>query len=159
MKIVYLSISSWQGISIGAEHYYGKLHFNHDVEDVELKRTLNKQAANELTKTHSRIGMSIDYEEGEETISWNGVQSIVDYAKTVYKKHFPGADVLVIGDYVNCEPKEWVDGGDFEIKKDMNNFFYLLQGLDRDGMDKSDDHKDWKDYDYLCNQWESLISA
>ncbi len=156
MKIVYLSISSWQGISIGATHHYGKLHFNYDVEDVVLKRTLSKKSAEELTKIHSRMSMPIEYEEGEETNSWNGVQSIVEHAKTVYKKHFPEADVLVIGDHCDCEPKEWVDGGEHETKTQMNNFFHLLSKLDRDGMDRSDNHKDWKEYDFLCDRWGVL---
>ncbi len=129
MKIVYLKVSSWQGISIGATHYYGNLHLNHDVEDVVLKRVLDKLAAEELTKTHSRIGMPMDYEEGEETVSWNGVQSIVDHAKLTYKTHYPGVEVLVIGDYVDCEPKEWVDGGSHEIKTQMNNLFIYCRAL------------------------------
>ncbi len=155
MNIVYLAISSWQGISIGATHYYGRVHFNHDVEDVHLTRTLTDDSAKELSKLHGSIG--VGYREGDETRSWNGVQSIVEHAQSMYRKHFSEADVLVIGDYCNCEPKEWVDGGSHETKNQMNNFFHLLGRLDRNGMDRSNDHADWKDYDSLCNQWEKLI--
>jgi hypothetical protein len=49
-KIVYLEITTWQGISIGATHYYGQLT-GRGMESIDLEYTITSAQAARLNKT------------------------------------------------------------------------------------------------------------
>jgi hypothetical protein len=108
---IFLEITSFIGISLGASHYYGKIVG--DVDDkyakVDLKRTLTTAGAAELTERH---GDDYTYRAGQSVEGFDTKEEIIALAKATYKDHFPGAKVLVLGRYVYGGPHPVLDGPD-----------------------------------------------
>ena len=102
-QIVYLEITSWYGISIGAEHYYGKLSGSDTV--VELERTLTSRQAKELNKKDSMKYLK----EGSKTGRFDTKEEIIEVALFEYKKHFPDAKILILGRSSLAEPQKILD--------------------------------------------------
>ena len=108
-KIVYLDITSWAGLSLGAIHYYGTLwgHKNGDMEKVELTRFLSARAAAKLTKLH---GTDWVYRAGRPYHGFDTRDEIIELAKRTYRDHFPAANILILGKIVVADPQPVLDG-------------------------------------------------
>jgi len=102
---VYLQITSWAGVSIGAEHSYGELCGYNGKEDqtIELKKALTREDARLLNKKDSTYGRL--WKEGELTKRFNTEEEIIKIAKKEWKKHFPQAKVLIEGRSGILEPQ------------------------------------------------------
>jgi hypothetical protein len=115
-RIVYLEISSFIGRSFGAIHYYGCLSGHcPEYKKVRLERKLSAREAAELNKVHDwRL-----YREGYLYEGFDTKDEIMHLALSDYKKHFPDADILIMGSSAIADPQPVLDGPpDF---KDMVN--------------------------------------
>src|SRR3990167_6329937 len=147
MSAVYLKITSWAGISIGAIHYYGELKARNPYRAIELNRTLTAASARRLTKQH---GKDFQYRAGYETIGFETEQEIIDLAIKTYKTHFPEATVLILGDPVYAEPQKIIDGPKSAIKKaDKLRAKYEECGEERN----------WRMSDSICDEWDKLLES
>ena len=93
MNIVYLNITTWSGISIGAEHCYGTLIYI--AEAIELTRKLPVEECIKLNKKDTNFG--VRYSPGDLTERFNSYDDIRILAIDTFKYHFPDADILVEG--------------------------------------------------------------
>ena len=126
-KVVTLEISSWYGISVGAQHSYGYLHY-HDSEGeyhkAQLKRKLNENTA-QILNTQRNKGRHPDYHyehrAGEETVCFDDDQHIIRTAKRVWKKICPDADILLVGMFACGDPQRCLIGPS-DVKKKINDW-------------------------------------
>lgn len=100
MKVVYLRITSFVGISIGASHHYGKLICGR--EHVELRRKLSRDDAEEMNR---RWGIDSAFKKGDFTQCFNTEDEIKKLACATFKTHFPDADVLILGNSACADPQ------------------------------------------------------
>jgi len=98
--IVHLDVYSFEGISIGATHYYGKLICKD--ERIELKRKLNKRNISDFKKENYLLGHT--------TNRFNSEKHIINAAKKIWKKLFPSADVLLLGSSSIVDPQKCLAG-------------------------------------------------
>ena len=147
MNAVYLKITSWAGISIGAIHFYGELKARNPYRAIELKRTLTTASARRLTRQH---GKAFQYLAGYQTIGFETEQEIIDLAIKTYKTHFPEATILILGDLIYAGPQKIIDGPKSIVKK--------VDGL----IAKYREYENEKDYrmaENICNEWDKLIES
>lgn len=114
--IVYLEISSFEGISIGATHYYGKLINN--TERIELAKKITKSNIDSFKCDYYNIG---DYTE-----RFLNEEEVIKNAKKNWKKYFPNAIVLIKGFKSILDPQECI-AGDNKWKKIINSYFKLSE--------------------------------
>jgi len=131
-KIVFLDITTWSGISIGAEHYYGKLkEHGGNYKSVELEWPMSQKMATYLNKKdRTRSGDSYDcYKKGCPTVRFDTEQEVKDWALEVWKEHFPDHDLLLIGTDCINEPIRCLDG-DSMLSESINQLVDKYDSLD-----------------------------
>ena len=105
---VWLKISSWTGISMGAIHVYGSLRSEERDSEIELKRKLTVSQARKLSKQQSEnslFGTEYHWKEGQETRCFDTEEELKAFAKKHWKTHFSGKKRLVVGDPAYCDDK------------------------------------------------------
>lgn len=150
-NIVFLKVSSFAGISVGAEHFYGKLNSLETNEDVELKYPLTKEDAAYLNK---KLGIKsgestyIGYQAGEEHERFPSGDKVIEWAKKRFKKHFPKATVLVLG---TRDPNpQRVLVGPREFKSAINKLYRRHRKLDWDY------EEDREEMEEIEAEWQKL---
>ena len=111
-QMVYLRLSSWRGMSIGATHWYGEM-VNDKYVTVRMMYPLTTSQALDLTKKHnagSLVGADYFYEEGDEVSSFDTKAQIIEQAVNTWRELFPEQNILVLGDPVICEIPLTLDG-------------------------------------------------
>jgi hypothetical protein len=159
--IVYLQISTWRGISIGAVHYYGKLAGRVDgtYTESQLYRTLtraqaalmNKQRREEFPGEHEPI----KYKAGKLTKSFESETEIVELATERWQIHFPHATVLVRG-MAACADPQIVLAGPADFKSQVNVLaqeFEQIGGYDNGNGRRAEEL--YKEYQQLLKNWGS----
>ena len=150
MSAIYLKITSWAGISIGAIHFCGELKARNPYRCIELSNTLTITSAKRLNK-HRRDdfrGEDWNYRAGMKVNGFDTEQEIIDLAIKTYKTHFPEATILILGDPVYAEPQEIIDGKKSVIVK-ANKL-----------RDKYKEYeKDYRMAKSICNEWDKLIES
>jgi len=127
MKHVTLEISSWVGVSIGAQHAYGSLHF-YDAEleyrRIRLSRKLTKETAEKLNeqRNEDRSDNLARFVSGDETECFDTYAHVRRTAKRVWKALCPDAVVLLEGSWAVCDPQKCIAGPD-EIRKEINRLY------------------------------------
>jgi len=81
-KICFLKVTTWEGICIGATHYYGSILFNGERKEIK------------------RYG----------SIKFNSEEILVDFAIKIFQKYFPKAQCLCLGDSGYIEPRKMLVG-------------------------------------------------
>lgn len=120
-RVCYLDISSFQGLSIGAIHFYGELRC--DGNRVELIHHLTTEEAIERTKRErADMGSEYRYKRGDKSRGFTTEEQIIDLACRTWHKHFPDADVLILGDNCVAEPQR-VLVGPKEFKTQINKWY------------------------------------
>lgn len=105
VKSVYLEISCWQGISLGAEHYYGSLtQTRPDYKQVKLTKVMTQAEANASNDKDSCE--FCQYEAGEETERFDSESEVKSAALTKWKEIFPDAEILFCGNSCHADPTE-----------------------------------------------------
>lgn len=122
-EVIYLHIRSYQGVSYGAEHYYGKLRgSNRDEEDMEIRRIMSKRVAQKLSKKDDW-----KHEAGDETYRFDSEQAIIKIALATYKEHFPHAKLLILGYCYYAEPQLILACENQEDKEILDHLYKLAQ--------------------------------
>lgn len=122
-RIVYLEISSWVGISLGATHCYGDLWSNG--ERYPMRKKLTPREAIALNKKHEWD----QYRGGDLYSGFDSHSEITLIALETYKTHFPQADILVLGRSCVAEPQKILDGPP-EIKEKVNAWYEEAEKID-----------------------------
>lgn len=147
-KIVFLNITSWVDISIGAEHYYGSLNKKTPGpgwkdKRVNVQRELSKKEAEELNKKDgSRFRL---YEAGDKTDRFKTKEAVIRAAKKQFRKEFPRAKYLMQtpGTLAVAEPQEVLIGPRKTILNDIFFAFDLLE-WDKDDKRKNELEQEWE---------------
>ena len=142
-NIAHLDISSWVGISIGADHVYGKICYQGD--EISVMRILTKEDAHRLNiKDKTEIGFAM-YSEGEECKRFDTRSELIKKAIEIVKEKYPQVDLLLRGSgaSVSCNEALW---GKDQQKVDRINKLYreadkldFYSGKDDDRMEELDD--------------------
>jgi len=100
MKRVYLHITSWIGVSVGAQHYYAQLQDDTDYDRrIDLTRILTPaQAARANRDSFFRV------KAGQESKGFDSQDEIRTLAVKVWQEYFPDGDILLEGDWGTAEP-------------------------------------------------------
>jgi len=121
MKYAVLNISSWYGVSIGAQHFYGALSFDDEhgkYNRIELERRLTHETARILS-----IQRKDDlYYSGAMTEAFNTRKHVRRAGIRLWKKLCPHTDFLLEGSYVVANPQKCISGP-AEIRIKINDFF------------------------------------
>lgn len=119
--IVYLDITSYRGVSVGAEHFYGKLvNSGEKYEVVELEQVMTKKMAIELNK---KDGFGSVGRAGSKTDRFLGKDKLIGFAKKEYKKHFPKAKLLLLGNSSSVSVKKVLDCESEDVLKKCNKLY------------------------------------
>lgn len=148
-KIFYLEISSWVGISIGAEHYYAKLNTGN--EKYELSREMTRNEAIALDEKDDAMGSYEDaWERGEKTSTrFNSLDEIYESAQ---KKALElNCDILIEGKSHYVQPQKILYAKSLNIDH-ANEIFNQFDLLDWSN------EEDEEVMDELCDKWFSLIN-
>ena len=155
MTIINLKISTWQGISLGAEHFYVELQGKN--KSVELYDVLTKRQAVRLNKKDYATGYSFDlYSPGDKFRGFDTRDEAIASGKKEWLNHFPDAVFLVLGNRTHCEPKLLLDStldDDSELKARIRKIFDKC-----DAIGFFDDPKNDDLMDKHCEEWETLLN-
>ena len=109
MTIAHLEISTYQGISIGAIHWYAKLKIEDESEkwgskSIEIERKMSAKEAKIANKELQARGFLSDrYKPGSLTNGFNTEEDAIQAGIQKFKSHYKG--VLFLGD--NCCVSAW----------------------------------------------------
>jgi len=150
VSAVYLKITSFRGLSLGAVHYYGELRARNPYRCVELSNTLTVASAKRLNKQRRDEfrGEDWNYRVGMKVNGFDTQQEIIDLAIKTYKTHFQDATILIRGDPVYAEPQEIIDGKRSVIVK-ANKLCNKYKEYE----------KDYRMADSICDEWDKLIES
>jgi hypothetical protein len=113
-----LYITSFDGY--GGIHAYGSLSF--DGKRLYLHKKLTKESALKLCRKDFK------YKAGMITERFESEDELINLAKKTYKKHFPKADILLLGSSAILDPQLCLDGP-VKLKKKINELYYLAMKI------------------------------
>ena len=155
----YLTISSYRGLSFGAQHYYGTITFHvYRVGEkrLDVQKKLSKQEAIALNKKDGYSGGYTSHHPGELTTRFDTEQSLVKYAQTLFsdtvQKQYPKIHFLVQGRTGIIEPQLVIAGDMCKEVTRINELAERLEGLHDDG--GWDEHR--SRMDKICDEWMKL---
>jgi hypothetical protein len=127
-EIICLHISSWNGISVGAEHFYGNLstYMCCDIPDHELKRKIKE--VTEARYLSKKVGYKGMYKVGDETSCFTTSNQVIKEARKKYKKLYPGTKVIVLGNTGICSPQEIILGPRV-FKREVNKIWRAYEKI------------------------------
>lgn len=156
---VFLEIQSWVGLSIGAQHYYGKLGLSdrtlewkerHEKE-VQVQKPMTSKEAKERNKAEHIEGSSWRWKKGDMTHGFATEKELRERALVIWKEHFPEYNLLLEGTTSTLDPclvidapPEFMEQGNVIVAGCESNNWW--EG-DEDAMEK------------LSQQWDKLITA
>lgn len=111
---VHLEITNWKGMSLGAQHYYGQLKaWIDDTESkfVEVQHPMTSDEAKALGEAHDWKY----YKAGSLTSCFKTQEGVIEAAKQIWRKEYPGAKILVLGHWVYYEEKPVIDADDLAL--------------------------------------------
>ena len=113
-KTVYavLQISSFDGLTPDAKHYYGTIVCNG--ERYELLRKLNKNTVKEFIKDFHVVGGM--------TSRFDSEDHVIRHAKKTWKKLYPDAQFLLMGSSACLDPQQCIDGPP-KLKAKINYYY------------------------------------
>jgi hypothetical protein len=118
---VVLEISTWAGMSFGAEHYYGALvgYINGEYTKKDIQKAMSKEKAKKLCEKDDWKY----YKEGSLTNRFDTKQEIREVALATWQAIFPDAKALLEGHFSSAEPMKvlWVKNS--EYKDEMNKIW------------------------------------
>ena len=136
---MYLEISDWVGLSLGAVHYYGKLVCNG--QRIQLKKEISAAEALSLSRDWH-------WEKGDTTERFRMKGELRALAIRTWRDHFPDAVMLVEGYVWRVEPQPVLDGPT-EMKKRINILAAEAEKVDY-----------WNDevaMQRICDEWDAIM--
>ena len=126
--IVYLELTTWEGYTPGASHYYGKLSY--DDERIELEND-----------------GSDDY-----FIRFESKADILSKAMRVWKELFPKATILVEGRCTVMQPQKVLICPDDKYMIETNSLYNIIEA----NYDRRGDFISEEVYDVALTEWEKM---
>lgn len=124
-------ITTWKDAGIFATHYYGNLaSLNETCHSVDVTFKLSKEDAKYLNEIADMKG-TIGYKAGESSERFNRREDLIKSAKKQFRKIFPGAKVLVLGNTGYVEP-QIILVGPKQFKDKINKLANEYEELDWD---------------------------
>lgn len=153
-QIVTLEISTLVGVSLGAQHFYGKLkgEVGEDYTVVDLTHSLTTKQARELSKAHGW-----QYKKGAPSPCFDTKDDIREAAKKVWRKHYPDAIMLVEGQSTYYEPKTILDYPEEVPAKEIELLNKMVDGYKEMDEILTQSKEDWKKRDELNAMWEKGV--
>ena len=145
--IAYAHIYTWQGMSLGAVHYYAEIQCGG--ETVKALGALTQEHATYLNKENRRRGFRIErYHAGKMYDGFLERQEAVDAARDSYKNHFPHARCLLLGRHTSIEPFPVLDlDGPAEVLDELNEIAVIATTLSCEEVEP------------LTKKWEKLLAG
>ena len=112
-RVVMIYVSSFRGISVGAVHWYGSLHGREPYKRFELTRTLSAEDAQKLNAARREDC----WHDGSRINGFDTPADVLKAGRAVWKRKFPGADILLSGHYASADPEEPIDGPEAVLKQ------------------------------------------
>lgn len=112
-NIVFLTVSSFVGMSVGAMHYYGRLEHLQGGDSSDVTHKLTQIEADRFNKgwlTKEMRTPDVGYQKGEKLTRFSSRRKVINAAKRQFKIHFSKAAVLVLGRSACFEPQEILVG-------------------------------------------------
>lgn len=152
-ELVYLDISSFVGMSIGARHYYGRLIRSVDGDsrsvEVTFKLTADMAAWINMLDGHNR------YDEGDDCTRFMSPAEVVEAGIALFKSTVT-VGVLLGGSPAYAEPHKvlCIVGLPDEIMTAGNKLYEQMEAHHADG--------GWNKHEAemgaLCDQWDALVA-
>jgi len=95
-KVAYLRIYTWQGMSLGAQHWYAELDMR-DASAVKVKGPLTQRHATILNKDLQRRGYSMRYKRGTMYDGFLDWEEAANRGIEQWQEVFPGTTILLLG--------------------------------------------------------------
>ena len=149
--LVYLEITSWRGISIGAIHYYGSMVVcNGKLTKTPLMRKITKAAQIELARQDGGDRHLSLYPVGSETERWRSKDALRRAAIRWFNKRYSTEDSMLIeGSFTTCEPQTVLHGKE-PFRSAINELCEQAEECDY--------WEDEKAMDRICNRWRKVIA-
>jgi hypothetical protein len=146
--IVILEISTWGGISFGAEHYYGKLcgFIDGDYSAHCLEYLLSEKEAKKFSKKDDW-----EYSIGDKCSRFETENDVKDVAILEWKKYFPNGKILLKGHFSLAEPMECLWASNEEYINKINTLWKYHKSLPRNT------NSDWKKIYDNCIKFDKLL--
>ena len=156
-EIICLYITSWAGLSIGAEHYYAKLKtydYRDEKKEIELKRIITEvKEARYLSK---KLGYKGILKVGDKTDCFTTEDQIIKEARLQYKKYFPETKVIILGD-TGCWSPQKVILGPRNFKKLVNICYKEYEKIWEESRKKRiSDNKIFKKLKPVEKRWQKI---
>lgn len=154
--IINLHITSWQGVSLGAEHYYAELQGPDETgyKKVELHDILTSRQAARLNKKNGERSL---YRAGERHKCFDTEDDAIQAGIREWKTHFPDATYLVLGSSSYIEPKPLLASSledDSELKAKVQAIVDQCEAIGWHNNPRND-----VKMDALYTEWAVLMSA
>lgn len=100
---VWLEISTWVGICIGAQHFYGRLHENNrgpggNSGETDVTHALTRKEAAYLNKKNSWTGFMAK-KGGEMSRDFEAREQVYAAGIKLFRKQYPGDVILIVGSH------------------------------------------------------------
>jgi hypothetical protein len=125
-EVVYVYVTSY-AMSIGGEHFYGKLKCNGH-EEVILTEVLTQKLATYLNKKDSTASWN-RYKQGDRVERFSSYETLIAEAKRVWKKEFPSAVILIEGERSCGSIQEILDAPNHTIMNKINELYKEAEAL------------------------------
>ena len=109
-KIIFLEITSWLGLSLGAQHYYGELVTRRSIwkqPRIKLTHILTPRQAAKLNRDLAPGGYS--FWAGEESEGFDSEEEIRELALKTWRTYFPQGEMLIEGKASIGDPQRILD--------------------------------------------------
>jgi len=130
----------------GGQHYYATLKcYDLNLPSVDLTYYMNERQAKLLSRKDS-----FTYRAGDKTKRFFSEGAVITEAKSIWKDHYPKANLLVFGSPC-LEPYNYVVGGSKKVADYINGIvkkFRALGEWDTGSNDKKE---------VYCKQWEKIM--
>ncbi len=156
MKLIALEITTWAGMSIGAEHYYGRLKFDGEPKDngltmrnIEVTKVIDGAEAT-ILNIKDRCE---SYEAGDTVGRFNREVELIELGiKQVIEAH--GKDIVVrLNCYTSAQPEHTVYAPE-NILEELNKIeieWFEIWDNDWDAWENSED-----ELDPICDEWREV---
>lgn len=144
---IVLEISTWCGMSFGAEHYYGTLkgYIKGEMVHRDIEKTLTVKEANYLSKKDDW-----KYKVGNKTNRFTSKDEIRKIALKEWKKLFPNGSVLLEGSVSSAEPMKVLWTKRTAYTKKLNQIYEENENIPHVP-------KNYDKIDLLCEKFNALL--
>ena len=127
-KVVYLDITTWQGSSVGAVHWYGELK-QKGQRPITLEAPLSTSHATYVNKQAQRRGLGIPYEPGDMYSGFMEREHVIGLARACWKIVYPDAVLLLEGRTGIVEPMPILEAPETWDVAGLNELWALCEEL------------------------------